>query len=119
LCLRRVLQLRLNHKTLKSLNLFSGQPLRAAGALAGVVLERHLQRVAGNHRVLPSKKNPTIADLNDPLREAGVYELPTWRKIQLMADIRNLCTHQKSVEPTTDQVNELIAGANTIIKTVF
>jgi hypothetical protein len=93
--------------------------LRAAGALAGVVLERHLQRVAVNHKALPSKKNPTIADLNNPLKDAGVYQIPTWRKIQLMADIRNLCTHQKSFEPTEDQVSEMIAGVNTIIKTVF
>jgi hypothetical protein len=93
--------------------------VRAAGALAGVVLERHLQRVAANHMVLPAKKNPTIADLNDPLKNKGVYELATWRKITLMADIRNLCSHQKSVEPTGDQVNELIIGVNTIIKTVF
>jgi hypothetical protein len=93
--------------------------LRAAGALAGVVLERHLQRVAENHQVLPSKKNPTIADLNNPLKDKGVYELATWRKITLMADIRNLCSHQKSVEPTGDQVKDLITGVNAIIKTVF
>lgn len=93
--------------------------LRAAGALAGVVLERHLQRVAVNHNAAPNKKNPTIADLNDPLKQAGVYDVPTWRKIQLLADIRNICSHQKNVDPTSDQVDELIAGVNSIIKSVF
>ena len=93
--------------------------LRASGALAGVVLERHLQRVAVNHCVSPSKKNPTISDLNDPLKQAGVYDVPTWRKIQLLGDIRNICSHQKSVEPTLEQVDELIAGVNSIIKSVF
>jgi DNA-binding FrmR family transcriptional regulator len=92
---------------------------RAAGALAGVVLERHLQRAANNHEIKLTKKASTIADLNDPLKKKGVYGTPTWRKIQLLADIRNLCSHQKEEEPTKEQVNELIDGVNTIIKTVF
>ena len=93
--------------------------LRAAGSLAGVVLERHLQRVAANHNVNPGKKNPTIADLNDPLKQAGIYDVPTWRKIQLLADIRNICSHQKNTDPTLEQVDELIVGTNAIIKSVF
>ena len=92
---------------------------RAAGALAGVVLERHLQRAATNHSIKIKKKAPTISDLNDPLKQSGVYGIPVWRKIQLLADIRNLCSHQKEEEPTEEQVNELIDGVNTIIKTVF
>ena len=44
---------------------------RAAGAVAGVVLERHLQRVAVNHKIPIRKKDPTIADLNDPLKQKG------------------------------------------------
>jgi hypothetical protein len=92
---------------------------RAAGALAGVVLERHLQRTAINHGVKISKKEPTIADLNDPLKTAGVYDVPVWRKIQLLADLRNLCSHQKSREPTRDEVLELIQGVGSVIKSVF
>ncbi|MFV1976840.1 MAG: hypothetical protein ACC651_13905, partial [Candidatus Scalindua sp.] len=92
---------------------------RAAGALAGVVLERHLQRVAVNHGITLRKKSPTISNLNDPLKQKGVYDVPMWRKIQLLADIRNLCSHQKSVEPTGEQVDELIAGVNSVIKSVF
>jgi hypothetical protein len=92
---------------------------RAAGALAGVVLERHLQRVATNHRVRISKKEPTIADLNDPLKTAGIYDLPQWRKIQQLADLRNLCSHQKARAPTEDEVIELIDGVSGIIKSVF
>jgi hypothetical protein len=40
--------------------------LRAAGAIAGVVIEAHLQRTAENHSVRITKKDPTISDLNDP-----------------------------------------------------
>lgn len=92
---------------------------RAAGALAGVVLERHLQRAATNHGIKLRKKAPTISDLNDPLKQSGAYGVPVWRKIQLLADIRNLCSHQKDEEPKKEQVSELIDGVNTIIKTVF
>jgi hypothetical protein len=93
--------------------------LRAAGALAGVVLERHLQRVSENHGLVIKKKNPSISDLNDPLKQADVYDVPTWRKIQLLADIRNVCSHQKDVQPTVEQVDELIAGVNSVVKSIF
>ena len=92
---------------------------RAAGALAGVVLERHRQQTAKNHNITIRKKSPTISDLNDPLKQGAVYDVPTWRKIQLLADIRNLCSHQKASEPTDDQVDELISGVNSVIKRVF
>jgi len=92
---------------------------RAAGALAGVVLERHLQRVAKNHGLTIRKANPAISDLNDPLKQKGVYDVPMWRKIQLLADIRNICSHQKAQDPTDEQAEELISGVNSIIKTVF
>ena len=93
--------------------------LRAAGTVAGVVLERHLQRVAMNHGVKINKKAPTISDLNDPLKQASVYDTPAWRKIQLLADLRNLCSHNKHREPSREEVEELITGTNTIIKTIY
>jgi hypothetical protein len=34
----------------------------------GVVIEGHLQKVAASHDVKISKKHPTIAELNDPLK---------------------------------------------------
>ena len=93
--------------------------VRAAGALAGVVLERHLQRVAKSHGITLRKKAPAISDLNDPLKEKSVYGIPIWRKIQYLADLRNICSHQKSDEPTKEQVKELLDGVNSIVKTVF
>ena len=92
--------------------------LRAAGAVVGVVLESHLQRVAENHGVKISKKDPTISDLNDPLKHGGVYDLPTWRKVQHLADLRNLCDHKKSREPTEQEVVELISGVGALVKNV-
>lgn len=93
--------------------------LRAAGALMGVVIEGHLQKVASKHGTKVPKKNPTIADLNGPLKAAGVIDTPTWRKISLLADLRNLCSHKKDTEPTRKQVEELIENAEWLTKNVF
>ena len=93
--------------------------LRAAGALIGVLIEGHLQKVALAHGVKLAKKNPTIADLNEPLKAASVIDTPAWRKISLLADLRNLCSHKKDAEPTKEQVEELIQGAEWLTKNVF
>ncbi len=93
--------------------------LRAAGAIAGVVLERHLRQVCENHSVTNTKKDPTISTLNDLLKNANVIDVPQWRFIQHLGDIRNLCDHDKKTEPTAEQVNDLIAGVKKTIKTLF
>lgn len=92
--------------------------IRAAGAVAGVVLERHLVQVCDSHS-LTSGKNPGISDLNDTLKKSDIIEIPQWRFVQHLADLRNLCDHKKTSEPTKDQIDELIAGVSKIIKTLF
>ena len=92
---------------------------RAAGALAGVVLERHLAQVCANHAMPVIKKNPTIADFNEALKAADAIDLPQWRFIQHLADLRNLCDHAKKPEPTADQIDDLLAGVGKVTKTVF
>ena len=91
---------------------------RAAGAVAGVVLERHLNEVCVSHNVMPRKKAPTIADLNDALKDANVIEIPQWRAIQYLGDLRNLCSHNKKSEPTPSQVEDLLAGVAKVAETV-
>lgn len=86
--------------------------------LAGVVLEEHLQRICLSHQIRVTKKNPTIADLNDLLKTT-VIDVPTWRFIQRLGDIRNYCGHRKERDPTKDEVQELIDGVEKIIKTVL
>jgi hypothetical protein len=92
---------------------------RAAGAVAGVVLEKHLAQVCENHKGAISKKNPGISDLNDVLKGAGVIDLPTWRFIQHLGDLRNLCDHNKKAEPTITQVDDLLSGVKKVVKTLF
>ena len=81
--------------------------LRAAGAVAGVVLEKHLAQVCRNHSVAISGRAPGISDLNDLLKAANVVDVPQWRFIQHLGAIRNLCDHNKTKEPTAEQVRSL------------
>lgn len=92
--------------------------LRAAGALAGVLLESHLLRVAGRQKVAIAKKRPTLGDINDALREAGVYDLPMQRRVQFLADLRNICAHKREREPTPSDLDDLLAGVRRIIHEV-
>ena len=93
--------------------------LRAAGAVAGVVIERHLAQIARAHAIVIRKSDPSISDLNDLLKNAGILDIPDWRLNQRLGDIRNLCVHSKDREPTPEEVEDLIRGAEKIIKTVF
>lgn len=92
--------------------------LRAAGAICGVVIENHLYSVCNFRNIKLRKKNPSIADYNEALKDVA-YDTIEWRRIQRLADLRNLCDHKKDREPTKDEVEELISGTERIIKNIF
>ena len=92
--------------------------LRAAGSVAGVLIQRHLATVTDDRGLRPTKRNPGIADYNDQLRNGGVIDQPTWRRIQLLGDIRNICSHNKKMDPTSEQVRDLLDGTDWVIATV-
>jgi hypothetical protein len=98
--------------------LLKGKFLRAAGAVSGVVLEKHLHQVCDDHRINIAKKNPTINDLNELLKANSIIDVPQWRFISMLGDIRNVCDHNKRKEPSEQQVIDLIDGTEKIIKTI-
>lgn len=93
--------------------------LRAAGAIAGVVIEKHLAHVCAKHNIKTRKKHPTINDLNQMLKDGAVIDTPMWRQIQYLGDIRNLCDHNKDREPTSEEVKDLIEGVGKLVRTLF
>lgn len=92
---------------------------RAAGVISGVVLEAHLAQVCTNHSITVPKKNPGIGDYNDSLKNGNAIDVPQWRFIQRLGDLRNLCGHKKTDEPTKENVQELIDGVEKITKTLY
>ena len=93
--------------------------LRSVGAICGVVLESHFKTIMKNHNLVATKSDMTISDYNDLFKKEGIYDVPKWRNIQYLGDIRNLCDHSKDREPTKDEVEELLNGTIRIIKTTF
>jgi hypothetical protein len=99
--------------------LLKGGHLRSAGAICGVLIERHLKNVCVNHDIKVTRKVPTISDLNDLLKNAEIIDVTQWRHIQYLGDIRNICVHDKDALPTPDQVKDLIDGTKKISSTIF
>jgi hypothetical protein len=93
--------------------------VRGAGAIAGVVLEKHLGHICSVHGLKSRKKHPSISDFYQLLKENNIIDTPKWRFIQHLGDIRNLCDHSKDRDPTKNDVIELVEGVEKVIKTVF
>lgn len=87
--------------------LLKGGHTRAAGALAGVVLEGHLKEVCLARGIKITGKE-TLSPLNDKLKDAEVLSQADWRKVQYLGDIRNKCAHRGTDEPKAEEVKELI-----------
>ena len=73
----------------------------------------------GNHDLSLGRKKAQIGNLNDALKQSGVIDVPRWREIQRLGDIRNLCGHDGEREPGAEEVRELIDGTAKVIATVF
>lgn len=90
--------------------------LRPAGALAGVILERHLKNLLRKHTPpIKFKEKDTLSTLNDLCKDT-VYDLIVWRKVQHLTDLRNLCDHANDREPSKAEVKELIKGVAVMLK---
>lgn len=92
---------------------------RAAGAICGVVLEKHLKDICDLRGLKLTKKCPHISDYNDVLHNNNIIDVAEFRRIQLAGDLRNQCDHSKEKEPTKDDIEELISTTAKIIANVF
>jgi hypothetical protein len=92
---------------------------RGSGAIAGVVLERHLGNVCDKHNLKSHKKHSTINDLNQILKNNNVIDTATWRFIQHLGDLRNLCDHNKDRDPKKEEIGDLLSGVSKSTKTIY
>lgn len=90
---------------------------RAAGAVAGVALEFHLQHVAAAHAIGVGH-NATIAQLQSVLRFAGVLHARQRKAIQRLSELRNRCVHAREHAPDLAIVTRLVEGTAQVIETV-
>jgi len=101
----------------KAALLVKNKQLRAAGAIAGIALEKHLEQVCERRQIKVTRK--TIADLNEILKKNEIIDFPDYRHIGLLSDIYLLCVQNKKREPEIAEVADLINGTDKVIKTVF
>ena len=91
---------------------------RAAGALAGTVLEAHLSRLAARHQVKLKKSSPPAGELADALKEARVLDVPAWSQATWLAEIHGRCL-KEGESPTKLQVRDLVDGTHWLLTNVF
>jgi hypothetical protein len=99
-------------------SLLTASHLRSAGVVAGVALEGHLKKMISDHKIT-FRKVATLSNLNNALKDAGVYDAPQWRQIQYLTDIRNLCGHKGDRNPERAEVEDLINGVAKIVMNLF
>jgi len=105
----QVAQVYIGDQLLEAEALLKAGYVRAAGAVAGMLLERHLKTLSDHHQPpIKYPKTAGISKINDALRDAGVYDVLQWRKVQWLGDVRNSCDHANKTEPKKGDVADLI-----------
>lgn len=92
---------------------------RAAGALAGVVLEAHLRKLAARHKLKLRKQSPSLGELAAALKEARVLDVPAFSQVTWLAELRDRCRKAEGEAPTKLQVRDLIDGTHWLITNLF
>lgn len=74
----------------------------AAGVIYRAVLEERLRRLCDSCQCAPEKDRATIADYNQALYKAQVYNKITMKSIEMMAAVGNSAAHAKTELSTAD-----------------
>lgn len=86
--------------------LLDGKYHVAAMVLAGGVLEDHLRKLC-EARSLAWTGAGSLSKYNDLLRDK-VYDQAAWRRIQALADVRNMAAHGQGAEVRADDVRDAL-----------
>ncbi len=90
---------------------------RIAGAIASVMLEVHLKKIAIKHGI-EDKENNSIADYNNFLKTKRVYDGILADQIKPCRKIRNKCIHTNQGDPSVGEVSTIIHIADRVIAEV-
>ena len=91
---------------------------RAAGVVAGFVLERHLSTVAQRHDLALPKSGPSsLRRLHRSLRKAGVCSAPRSRQIERLVKLSDSCVRAKR-RISVKVVSELLSGVEETLRHV-
>lgn len=99
--------------------LFSKGFNRSAGAICGVLLEKHLKGMLNSKNIILTKKTPSINDLNVELYKNNLIDTSQNKFLLYLGDLRNKCDHDKTCEPSKTEIQDLIDGTNKVLKTYF
>ncbi|MBD1849373.1 DUF262 domain-containing protein [Leptolyngbya sp. FACHB-711] len=88
----------------------------AAGAMAGVILEQHLKALCESQNPPLKLRGNTIDPLSETLKSAQIYDQTQHRRIQVMGDIRNRCSHSVANPASKEEVWELIEDVKNFMK---
>ena len=95
-----------------------GVDARAAGVLAGKVLEIYLRKLAAKHKLRFRKDRPPIREIVDALRGADVLDISVHSQAVWLAEIEQR-SRAEGEAPTKLQVRDLIDGSRWLITHVF
>ena len=93
-------------------HLLSKGYIRAAGSVAGVVLEAYLKNIAIQKGETINKVE-TISTYNSKLKK-HIGDI-LWGRVDAAARIRNCCDHPKDTEPSKNDVSHLISETKQLL----
>ena len=92
---------------------------RSAGGVCSAIIQQHFETLRAKYELKLAKKAPSLKDYNDLLLKSEVYDFGTGRQIQYLIDLRDLCVKNNNKAPTLSEIEELLAGTEKIIKTIY
>ncbi len=91
---------------------------RAAGAISGVVLESYLKSICSKYSLI-IPQNSGISQLKELLWDKNrIILVEQATNLLYLGQLRNKCDHDKSDEPTKNDIKNLISGTEMVMNTI-
>ena len=90
--------------------------IKPSGCIAGNVLEAYMKSLCDSASPpIQWAETDTIFPLAIRLRNAGLISPVTWRDIQKIGTVRNMCDHWKKTPPTREEVADMIEAVGKLV----